>query len=85
MTTTETITAEPYQARRCPECDKWIFTDAAPFSENDRTKTERDWVHWERFHEDPATRESGPNGAVVIGFPFFTYNTEPVEAVYEHV
>lgn len=71
------VTAQPFEARQCPECKLWIFTAAGPFAEDDPTKTEADWLHWEAEHlpDDPAARE-----AVTIGFPFFSYNEEPVEA-----
>lgn len=70
--------AQPYEARRCPECHLWIYTAAGPFAEGDPTKTEADWLHWEAEHlpEEETARE-----ALSIGFPFFPYNEEPVEAV----
>ena len=68
--------AEPYRARQCPACETWVFTDAEPFAENDRTKTQRDWLHWERYHLAEAEPRS-------FGFPFFRYNTEAVDAVLE--
>ena len=73
--------AGPYQARHCDECDTWIYTDAAPFAENDRTKTLRDWLHYEKHHL--ATAPLTPNG--LIGFPAMRYNTEPVDAELEDI
>lgn len=72
-------TAQPYEARRCPECHLWIYTAAGPFAEGDPTKAEADWLHWEAEHLAEA-----PPSASAFGFPFFTYNEEPVEAVTTH-
>jgi hypothetical protein len=70
-------TAQPYEARRCPECHLWIYTAAGPFAEGDPTKTEADWLHWQAEHLTEEDRLA-PNA---IGFPFFCYNDEPAEAV----
>lgn len=72
------IEAQPYEARQCPECRVWIYTAAGPFAEGDPTKTEADWLHWEAEHL-PVEELEHSVGA--IGFPFFPYNEEPVEAV----
>lgn len=69
----ERVQAEPFTARRCPECGVWVYTDDGPFAEGDRTKTLADFEHWEREHEGKGTDF----------IPFFPYNEEPVEAVRE--
>jgi hypothetical protein len=74
--TARTVTAQPYEARQCPACRVWVFTAGGPFAEGDRTKTMADWLHWEANHLDPAEADK-----VAIGFPFFWWNTVPVEAV----
>lgn len=79
--TTDTVVAGPYQARQCPECKVWIFTDLAPYAEDDPTKTLRDYLHWFAHHgQEP---EPDPNGVTVIDIPWFTHNSETVEAVIE--
>jgi hypothetical protein len=72
------LMAQPYDARQCPKCKVWVFTAAGPFAEGDPTKTVADWLHWEAEHLDPAEADKP-----AIGFPFFSYNDEPVEAVHE--
>ena len=73
----KTLTAKPYEARQCPRCGEWIFTDAPPFGENDPTKTQRDWIHWEREHDGDVT------DALTIGFPYFPHNETTVQAILE--
>lgn len=73
-----TVKAAAYQARRCTVCDDWIFTDAAPFGEGDRTKTQRDWEHYSYHHLTDEERNAN-----CVGFPAMPYNTQPVLAVYE--
>lgn len=75
------VLAQPYDARQCPECGVWVYTADGPFAENDRTKTEADWLHWRDEHGSGGDDEIAPG---VIGFPFFRYNDEPVQAVKEH-
>jgi len=72
----ETITAEPYTARRCPDCEVWVYVADGPFAEGDRTKTLADADHYERHHQ-PAPVEGA------FGFPYFDWNTETVQAVRE--
>lgn len=74
---TDTIKAQPYEARRCPICNTWIYTAGGPFSEDDPTKTYADYDHLHTEH--PEVIQGAGNGSV--GFPFFSYNDEPVDAV----
>jgi hypothetical protein len=74
----DTVIAAPYDARRCPDCDTWIYTAAGPFAEDDPTKTMADFLHWSREH---ATEEE--RTATCVGFPFFDYNEAPVSALRE--
>jgi hypothetical protein len=76
MPTPKTTTAQPYEARRCPTCGEWVYTAAGPFFEDDPTKTGADYLHWEANHATPADL-----AAMTISFPWFDYNTEPVQAV----
>lgn len=76
---TETITAEPYTARQCPDCNVWVYCDDGPFAENDRTKTVADWLHYRDEH-----MPADDAGKSVIGFPYFSYNDTAVTAVREH-
>lgn len=77
----QTVTAQPYEARRCPECNVWVYTAAGPFAEGDRTKTLADILHAETEH-DPE-RGASTAGTVVTECAWFPYNEEPVQAVYE--
>lgn len=76
MSTDPTILAGPYEARQCPICEVWIYTAGGPFAENDPTKTQADYYHWEAAH---ATAEQ--LNSAVVGFPYFPHNTEPVTAI----
>ena len=67
-----TIEAAPYTARRCDECDTWIYCADGPFAEGDPTKTLADAVHYEAVHGV----EPGP----VVSFPFMSWNDETVTA-----
>lgn len=66
--------AQPYQARKCPECSQWIHTGAGPFEGRDRTKTLADVMHWASNHVPP----TGEGNRVMI-VPLMPFNTEPVE------
>ena len=68
--------AAPYDARQCPICETWIYIAAGPFAEGDATKTLADFYHWAGKHATPEELS-----ATAVGFPFFDYNAEPVEAV----
>jgi len=70
------LTAQPYQARQCPdpECKLWIYTAHGPFGEDDRTKTAADMYHWVQEH-DSSSEDGG-------SFPYFPYNEEVVTAEY---
>ena len=70
--------AAPYTARQCPICKTWVYTADGPFAEDDETKTIADFDHWARLHADPAELNKA-----AIGFPFFTWNDQPVEAERE--
>jgi hypothetical protein len=73
------IAAEPFDARQCPTCKVWVYTAAGPFAEdNDPTKTLADYNHWAREHATPEDLAGS-----VVGFPYFDYNEQPVEAVLE--
>lgn len=73
------IAAEPWTARQCPTCGVWVYVADGPFAEDDPTKSLTDWFHWRDEHLPDEDR-----GAVAIGFPFFMYNDQPVDAVNEH-
>lgn len=79
----ETVFVGAWTARRCPDCNVWIYCDDGPFAEGDRTKTEADWLHYSRFHTPTVNPGgiTGVNGADVIGFPYFEWNEVPVIAV----
>ena len=80
----KTVLAEEFQAEKCPFCDAWIFVDAAPFGENDRTKPIRGMLHLEREHASELdVRKQGD--ATVIGYPWMHSNTDRVMAVLEEV
>lgn len=73
------IVAEPYDAGQCPICKVWVYLAAGPFAEdNDPTKPLADYNHWAREHATPEELSGS-----VIGFPFFSYNEQSVEAVLE--
>lgn len=73
-----TIVAQPYEARQCPECKLWVLVSRGPFAEGDSTKTLADANHWEAHHVPEGTDTSK-----VLGFPFFSFNAEPVVATWE--
>jgi hypothetical protein len=72
--------AEPYTARQCPICKTWVYCADGPFAEDppDPTKTLADYDHWANFHADPALLN-----LPAVGFPYFDWNDEPVEAIKE--
>lgn len=81
--------AQPYEAQQCPECKTWVYVAAGPFAEGgDRTKPTSDWEHWSHHHMTDEERRAhnapaAPGVVRSIGFPFFTYNSDPVVAVHE--
>lgn len=74
------ILAPPFTAAQCPVCDEWVYVDAPPFAEGDRTKPQRDWLHWANFHAD---EREARQAAGEFGFPYFFRNDEAVMARFE--
>ena len=83
----DVISAEEYQAKKCPVCSEWIFVDCAPFAEGDRTKPLRDFAHYATAHKDlyEAACTTTPSGVLIGSIPWMDYNTEPVMALIEEV
>lgn len=75
--------AQEFQAEYCDECETWIFVDAPPFGEGDRTKPIRGQLHMAKYHPERITRHEGRHGCVIEDYPWMTANTDSVVAVLE--
>lgn len=74
------VVAPPFTSKWCETCGQWIFVDASPFAENDRTKTLRDMIHVDVHHPELVERDPRGHGA---SYPWMTYNDAEVLAVIE--
>ena len=70
---TRIVTAQPFTARYCDECDTYIYVAGGPFADDDPTCTLADGIHWEIAHGlDYPEYE--------IGIPFMFWNEKTVQA-----
>jgi hypothetical protein len=74
------VVAPPFTSRWCETCEQWIFVDASPFGENDRTKPIRDMIHVDVHHPELVEHDGRGIGA---SYPWMISNEVEVEAVIE--
>lgn len=76
------VIAQPFTSKWCGACRRWIYVDAPPFAENDRTKPRRDMIHVDVHH--PELVEVDPRG-FGASYPWMTWNDMKVTALFEEV
>jgi hypothetical protein len=59
--------AAPFTAKQCPECKVWIHHDPT-------SAITTDYIHWKIEHEATEPEDC-------IGFPYFFWNEETVDAI----